>query len=91
MSVGILAYGSLIGDPGAEIAPVILGRIECRTPFKVEYARTSVSRMGAPTLVPYDAGDHVAAQILVVDLPIHEATNRLYRRELHKVGEQLAL
>ena len=86
-TVGILAYGSLIDDPGAEIVPVILWRIDCRTPFKVEFARASKSRKGGPTLVPYDNGTEVAAQILVVDLPLSEATDRLYRRERHKVGE----
>ena len=88
-TVGILAYGSLIGDPGAEIEPVILWRIDCRTPFKVEFARASKSRKGGPTLVPYDNGTEVAAQILVVDLPLSEATDRLYRRERHKVGERV--
>ena len=87
--IGILAYGSLICDPGDEIKPIIVRRIDCRTPFKVEFARTSSSRDGAPTLVPYDNGSQVAAQLLVVDLPLSEATNRLYRRELHRVGEKL--
>jgi len=88
-TVGILAYGSLIGDPGTEIEPVILCRIDCRTPFKVEFARTSESRKGGPTLVPYNNGTEVSAQVLVVDLPLSEATDRLYRRELHKVGERI--
>ena len=84
--VGILGYGSLIGNPGSEIAPAIVKRINCRTPFKVEYARTSESRGGAPTLVPYDHGAEVVAQIMIVDLPVSEATHRLYRREIDKVG-----
>ncbi len=88
-AVGILAYGSLIGDAGAELEPAIVKRIDCRTPFKVEFARSSDSRNGAPTLVPYDNGTEVAAQVLVVNLTVSEATNRLYRRELHKVGEAL--
>ena len=87
-TVGILAYGSLIGEPGAEIESVILRRIDCRTPFKVEFARTSKTREGGPTLVPYDSGTEVAAKILVVDLPLLEATNCLYRREIHKVGNR---
>lgn len=85
-TVGILAYGSLIGDPGPEIEPHIIRRISCRTPFDVEFARASRMRTGGPSLIPYDDGSHVAAQILVVDLPIKEATDRLYRRERHKVG-----
>jgi hypothetical protein len=39
--IGILAYGSLIDDPGAKIEPFIFHRVVCRTPFKVEFARTS--------------------------------------------------
>jgi hypothetical protein len=66
-AVGILAYGSLIGDPGAEIEPHITRRISCRSPFKVEFARTSRTRKGGPTLVPYKDGSEVAAQILVVE------------------------
>jgi hypothetical protein len=87
--VGILAYGSLVDNPGAEIEPAIVQRIDCRTPFKVEFARTSDSRKGAPTLVPYENGAEVTAQVLVVDLPVSEAIHRLYRRELHKVGQSL--
>ena len=84
--VGILAYGSLIGDPGPEIEPHMIRRIPCNTPFKVEFARASRTRTGGPSLIPHDGGSHVAAQILVVDLPLKEATDRLYRRERHKVG-----
>ena len=84
--VGILAYGSLVGNPGSEIAGAIVKRINCRTPFKVEFARTSDTRKGAPTLVPYDNGAEVAAQVLIVDLPVSEAIHRLYRREIDKVG-----
>ena len=80
--VGILAYGSLIGDPGPEIEPHMIRRIPCNTPFKVEFARASRTRTGGPSLIPHDGGSHVAAQILVVDLPLKEATDRLYRREL---------
>jgi hypothetical protein len=83
-TIGILAYGSLIGDPGAEIEPHIARRISCRTPFKVEFARTSKTRKGGPTLVPYKDGSEVLAQILVVDLSLKEATDRLYRRETRK-------
>ena len=64
-SVGILAYGSLIEDRGPEIAAA-KARIEpgVRTPFKVEFARTSSTRGGAPTLVPVSiGGEHVLAGI----------------------------
>ena len=77
-SIGILAYGSLIHEPGCEIAPAIIRQIFCRTPFKVEYARKSNSRNGAPTLVPDNRGTKVTAQILVVDLTLCEAKDCLY-------------
>jgi len=67
-TVGILAYGSLIADPGPEIEPAIVDRIKCETPFKVEFARTSKRRAGAPTLVPYKAGGQVSSELLVVAL-----------------------
>jgi hypothetical protein len=50
--IGILAYGSLIDNAGEEIAPLIVERIECFTPFKIEFARLSSTRSNAPTLVP---------------------------------------
>lgn len=89
-AVGILAYGSLIGDPGSEIEPHITRRISCRTPFNVEFARTSRTRNGGPTLVPYKDGSEVAAQILVVELSLKEATNRLYRRETRKADPNIS-
>ncbi|GAA4131236.1 hypothetical protein ACFFTN_26415 [Aminobacter aganoensis] len=62
-AVGILAYGSLIGDPGAEIEPAITSRIACLTPFPVEFARQSRTRKGAPTLVPSERGASIRAQM----------------------------
>src|SRR5438046_945771 len=41
MSVDILAYGSLIADPGIEIRPLIQAHIPTTTPFPVEFARWS--------------------------------------------------
>ena len=52
-AVGILAYGSLIADPGVEIGPLIVRRIDTLTPFPVEYARFSATRGGRPTAVPH--------------------------------------
>lgn len=86
--IGILAYGSLITDPGAELLPLIQFRIETETPFPVEYGRISQSRGGAPTLVPHPAGAPVHAELLVLDdgISIEQARNILYRREIHSVG-----
>jgi hypothetical protein len=52
LPLGILAYGSLIHDPGPEIEPHIRLRIDTETDFPVEYARLSTKRGDAPTLVP---------------------------------------
>jgi hypothetical protein len=92
---GILAYGSLLVDPGEEIAEVAVRRIPTRTPFPVEYARSSKARAGAPTLVPVKAGigAPVQAQILVIgtDLSDQEVQNRLYRREVGPGAERDAI
>lgn len=86
--VGILAFGSLIGDPGTEIGPKITMRIKCKTPFGVEYGRLSQTRGGAPTLVPHENGAPVSAEILVLDDSVSEdaARDMLWRRETRNVG-----
>ena len=86
-TIGILAYGSLIADPGREIDEVRARTIEgIMTPFLVEFARSSNGRGGAPTLVPYECGRQVRAQVIVVDTPATDAADRLYRREVGAVG-----
>ncbi len=89
--IGILAYGSLVTDPGDEIRNALDYRIEgVSTPFCVEYARTSTTRANAPTLVlvPKGIGSQVNGVILVLKTTIteEEAKNMLYRREIHDVG-----
>ena len=83
--IGILAYGSLIQEPGEEIGPVIRERKErIETPFRVEFARSSSTRDGAPTLVPVECGGgRVQATILVLDACVNlgEAQDLLWRRE----------
>jgi len=90
MQIGILAYGSLIEDPGSEIKPLIEKRItDVKTPFKIEFARTSSSRDGAPTLVLDDNGSSVNGQILVLkdSITLKEAKDILWRRETRrKIG-----
>lgn len=89
-SVGILAYGSLLEDPGAEIEKASVSTVSgIKTPFKVEFARSSTRRGSAPTLVPIECGGEVNAKIFVVDLPLAEAANCLYRRERNEVGSGL--
>jgi hypothetical protein len=84
MTVGILAFGSVVDDPGAELQAAAVRRIEVDTPFAVEFARSSRIRDGAPTLVPVSkGGSSVRAVILVLEDSVGErdARRMLYRRE----------
>lgn len=84
-SIGILAYGSLIEDPGKEIGSLISERREkIRTPFSIEFSRSSSTRDGAPTVVPVESGGcPVHATILVLDtgVSLDKAEDLLWRRE----------
>ena len=91
--LGILAYGSLMYDPGAEIEAATARVIpDVETPFEIEYARKSSSRSNAPTLIPVPDGKgaRVNARIIVLKPEISEdqAKNFLYRRELHRVADE---
>ncbi|HPH45950.1 MAG TPA: hypothetical protein PLJ60_18980 [Chryseolinea sp.] len=86
LKIGILAYGSLIDDPGVELQPLIIDRILCDTPFKVEFARVSSTRDNAPTLIPVSEGGRtIKAQILVLsdEITTEQAKSMLWRRERH--------
>mgnify|MGYP001086266631 CR=1 FL=1 len=89
--IGILAFGSLIDDPGEELQSVIAERKEgVITPFNIEYGRKSSKRGNAPTLIPVsDGGLKVKATLLVLKegLTLEEVKNRLYRRETNNVGK----
>jgi hypothetical protein len=89
-TVGILAYGSLIQDPGSEIRSVLTGRKErIFTPFNVEFARKSRTHNYAPTLIPVqNGGSKVSAHILVLSEGTEEsqAKDLLWRRETHQIG-----
>jgi hypothetical protein len=83
-NIGILAYGSLIDDPGPEIARHIIGKISCTTPFPIEYSRMSKSRGFAPTLIPVkNKGSKVNALILLMNnkVSIEQVKDMLWRRE----------
>src|SRR5262249_875250 len=88
-TVGILAFGSLIDHPGWEIEEVIVERkTGVVTPFRVEFARASQRRAGAPTLVPVTTGGSpVRAHLLIVKVTEQEAKDRLWRREVNRVGQ----
>lgn len=87
---GILAYGSLIANPGTEISENIQEVIDMiETPFTVEFARSSNGRSGAPTLIPVkNGGAYVRANIFVLkhDVSEQEAKDLVYRREIDQVG-----
>jgi hypothetical protein len=90
MTAGILAFGSINSEPGAELAAVIAGRVEAETPFTVEFARSSRTRDGAPTLVPVsEGGARVPAAVLVLDHAVTAAAARamLYRRETRRTDD----
>ncbi len=84
-SIGILAYGSLIEEPGKEIEPLIRERRKSiETPFAIEFARKSSTRDDAPTVVPVDSGGcRVEATILVLKagVSLEKAEDLLWRRE----------
>lgn len=87
--IGILAYGSLIEEPGSEIEPLIVDRINTKTPFNVEFLRQSDGRGNAPTLIPSPYGGiPVNAVILILspEVTFEYARNILYRRERNRVG-----
>ena len=92
MSIAILAYGSLIEDPGVELKPLIRNRIPAfETPFPIEFARSSRSRGGGPTLVPVEAGGApVKGVLLVLDAGVHRARaeDSLWRRETRKESSE---
>ena len=85
--IGVLAYGSLMSDPGDELSAVIVGvKPDVLTPFHVEFARSSVKRGGAPTLVPVTVGGRpVRANILEVNATEREALDIVYRREINEI------
>jgi hypothetical protein len=94
MAIGILAFGSVLDEPGAELQKFIVQRIEgVETPFAVEFARSSRTRGGGPTLVPVTAGGAaVGARVLVLKDTVDEelARDLLYRRETRQVGEPVS-
>lgn len=88
--VGILAFGSVVEEPGAELETVVTRRIEVQTPFPVEFARSSRTRDGAPTLVPVDMGGaHIPALVCALDESVTVADARaiLYRRETRRPND----
>lgn len=66
--ITILAYGSLIWDPGNEIKQHTIAVIDCFTPFNIEYAQISGTRGSAPTLTKVEGfGGKTRAKLFVLD------------------------
>lgn len=90
--LGILAFGSLIRDPGSEISALIVRNIDVKTPFAVEFAKYSHgTRAGAPTIYPVSRGGaRVNAKVLVLQKGTSSevATDMLWRRETGNVGSR---
>ena len=87
-NIAILAFDSLTESPGKELSRHIAGRVdEIRKPFKIEFARSSSLRDGAPTLVPVDdGGDCVDAVLLELSpkVELAYAKTLFWRRETRK-------
>lgn len=83
--LGILAYGSLLSEPGTELDELLVGRIDdVETPFPVEFARACSCRDNAPTLAPVETGGApVRGAILLAAPSVSEATltDALWHRE----------
>jgi hypothetical protein len=85
--LGILAYGSLIDDPGEEIGGATSRRVAMKTPFAIEFGRSSHTRGGAPTLVPVKVGGAAVNAVLLVlkdSVSEEQAASMLWRRETRK-------
>ena len=89
-SIAVLAYGSLIDEPGTELSPLVTRRIKrVKTPFCIEFARSSSTRDGAPTLVPVAVGGApVYGVLLVLENTVDraKAEDLLWRRETRNEG-----
>ncbi|WP_146096313.1 hypothetical protein [Xanthomonas arboricola] len=83
--IGVLAFGSLIDDPGEELGPLIVDRIAgVMTPFAVEFARVSKTRGDSATLVPVDQGGSPVAAVILELAPSADsrlAMDMIWRRE----------
>lgn len=83
--IGILAYGSLLSEPGTELHELLTARLGgVETPFRVEFARACSCRDNAPTLAPVESGGApVHGAILTAEPCVSEEAikDALWRRE----------
>ena len=73
-TVAVMAYGSLLYEPGPELAALIEERIPRRTPFPVEYGRASMKWGDGPVLVPHPDGGRVEGALLVLSRAVDLGT-----------------
>ncbi len=89
--VGILAFGSVMFDPGKEIVDATESKVAgITTEFSVEFARSSKTRAFAPTLAVVKGGGSAVQGTLFIlkeNISLIEAKNLLYRREMNKTGD----
>jgi hypothetical protein len=81
--LAVLAYGSLLWEPGEVLGALVARREPCRTPFGVEYGRVSRRWGDGPVLVPHPAGDPVDGALLHLreGVALGEAVEALRIRE----------
>ena len=81
--IAIVAYGSLIHQPGEELAELIAAREPCTTHFPVEYGRCSPKWGGGPVLTIDPRGGPVEGMRLLLHggTPLGRAIDVLARRE----------
>jgi len=83
-NLAILAYGSLLSDPGEKILPHVIARVPYPSPWPIEYARRAKLRGDGPTLVLHKTGGTVRGQLLVLDIQksaLGELMEWLWERE----------
>ncbi|GBE22687.1 hypothetical protein BMS3Bbin01_02063 [bacterium BMS3Bbin01] len=80
-NVRVFVYGSLVSEPRQFKDHI--SRESFQSWFNVEYARCSSSRMGGPTVVPYDEGWPVEGELWELDLSASsdlDAATRLFAK-----------
>jgi hypothetical protein len=81
--IAIVAYGSLIYEPGEALAELVQETEPCRTPFPVEYGRHSRKWGGGPVLTVDPRGEPVDGlrMVLKPGLPLGRVIDVLALRE----------
>ena len=90
--LGILAFGSLLSNPGKEISRHIVERIPYTTPFRLEYVMCSTLQGDPPTLGRWQGGKRVQTFILLLDIDATEKGLAMAKEILRKqVGGSISV